>query len=536
MCGILGFFSKKYNAKTFKKSLEMLSHRGPYGEGFVNIANGSLGMVRLPMSSNLPEPIPLKIGHYIASFNGEVYKQGNHICNEVMSLINGINDYQLPDGMYAIAFWNEINKELVLYRDRFGIKPLYYAYNKEYEFLAFSSEIEPLMNILKNIYFNKINYAAIAQIISTGVTLDYSTLIKDIKILPPNTKLTFQYDGIRFIFKEKMIIKNTKHTTILSLEAMINESLDLCNQSFREKALLISSGIDSNILSSYLDSEFKRFNLCMPETIDSPIATDCPIQKVNFEENMFMETFRKAVKAFGSASRMTSLLMYQKLAEAIKKSGYHCVLVGEGADESFWGYPRHIKLWDSKGNISPINFAKMWFGNYEKNSTLLSHEKQYDLNNKVLALAKNSLKDGFVSAIEKFDLDYSLEPLLRRTDHILMRETIEARTPFLHNNIPFSTLAEYRIQNGLGKYDLHQLACKRTNNIFNNKKRHFRAPLIFWENAKKDLYIKINKGIPFLQHVGLENITSDEIKKLDVMQLFNLTSLVIWNEEYGKYI
>lgn len=64
---------------------------------------------------------------------------------------------------------------------------------------------------------------------------------------------------------------------------------------------------------------------------------------------------------------MTSLLLNQRLAEAVSKAGYHCVLVGKGADESFWGYPRHIPLLDSKSNLSPNDFAHKWFGDYEKN-------------------------------------------------------------------------------------------------------------------------------------------------------------------------
>lgn len=536
MCGILGFFAKKYDAITFQKSLNMLNHRGPYGQGFVNIANGSLGMVRLPMSSNTPEPVPLKIGKYIASFNGEVYTTGYQINDEAMSLINGINHNTVPDGMYAIAFWNELSKELVLYRDRFGIKPLYYTYNKECEFLAFSSEIEPLMNILKQIYFNKINYEAITQIISTGVSLDYSTLIKEINILPPNTKLVFQYDGIKFTLKENSKLKYKKNPTAVDLEGMILKSLNLCNASFREKALLISGGVDSNLISSYLNSNFKRFNLSVSETNDYPITTEYPINRVNFDENMFMETFRNAVRSFASPSRMTSLLLYQRLAEAVSKAGYHCVLVGEGADESFWGYPRHVQLLDSKSNLSPNDFAHKWFGDYEKNSDLFSDKTQKELNHKVFTLAQKTLSEGFTSAIEKFDLDYSLEPLLRRTDHILMRKTIEARTPFLHNDIPFSTLAELRVKDGISKYDLYQLVCKRANKHFHNKKIHFRIPLDHWKNAQREQRFKINQAIPFLKDLGLEKITSEKVEKLDTNQLFTLTSLVIWSEEYARYI
>lgn len=65
---------------------------------------------------------------------------------------------------------------------------------------------------------------------------------------------------------------------------MILKSLNLCNASFREKALLFSGGVDSDLISSYLNSNFKRFNLSVSETNDYPITTEYPINKVNFDE------------------------------------------------------------------------------------------------------------------------------------------------------------------------------------------------------------------------------------------------------------
>ncbi|WP_448672242.1 asparagine synthase-related protein, partial [Escherichia coli] len=78
----------------------------------------------------------------------------------------------------------------------------------------------------------------------------------------------------------------------------------------------------------------------------------------------FMPLLRRAVGNFGGATRMSSLLMYQRLADGIGEQGYHCVLLGEGADELFWGYPRHLELWRRRDAPEPRRFAAAWFGEY----------------------------------------------------------------------------------------------------------------------------------------------------------------------------
>ncbi len=532
MCGILGFFSPKYDVKRFQQALKLLNHRGPYGQGFVCFANGALGMARLPMSGNLPVAVPPQVSGYTAAFNGEVYSPGHQLKDEVSSLISGLQRSKVPDGMYAISYWDEINKELVLYRDQFGIKPLYYVYHPEQALLAFASELEPLLKLLDNV---RIDLETVAQIVATGVSLDFSTLFEGIKILNPGTKLTFSYTDRGFRLRRKETIKNLLVSESTRTEDLIGQSIDACKDTFRQTALLVSGGVDSNLISSYLDPGFERFNLSIEGCNDCPVS-DSTVRKICFGESEFMVTLRKAVCNFGSASRMTSLLMYQKLSDGVADAGYHSVIVGEGADEMFWGYSRHIELWNSRHNISATKFAGFWFGDYENNSSCLSNMRRAVLCDQVADLASDALNEGFNTAVERFDLNYSLEPLLRRSDHLLMSRTIEARTPFLHGGLPYSLPTDRRVWNGVGKAKLYEILSKRTPAWRPREKQHFRAPIEEWTTALKEMRCELKRSLSFLQNSGLEGLNNTMIDELQAPQLFTLTTLSIWGQEYGKYL
>ncbi|WP_031757480.1 asparagine synthase-related protein, partial [Pseudomonas aeruginosa] len=76
--------------------------------------------------------------------------------------------------------------------------------------------------------------------------------------------------------------------------------------------------------------------------------------------------------------------------------------------------------------------AAAWFGEYRRKAALLAEPAGRRVAERIEELAHEALGQGLEAAIGQFDLHYSLEPLLRRADHLLMSRTIEARTPYLH--------------------------------------------------------------------------------------------------------
>ncbi|MBH9360908.1 asparagine synthetase B, partial [Pseudomonas aeruginosa] len=272
---------------------------------------------------------------------------------------------------------------------------------------------------------------AIAQVVAAGVPLEGQTLFQQVRLLLPGEVLRFDLSQERPRLCQRQRLATAPASEVDSLDEQLGETLERCRQTFRPCALLVSGGVDSNLLGSYLDPQLQRFHLCL-EGDEESLLPHPRLQRFELRQEAFMPLLRRAVGNFGGATRMSSLLMYQRLADGIGEQGYHCVLLGEGADELFWGYPRHLELWRRRDAPEPRRFAAAWFGEYRRKAALLAEPAGRRVAERIEELAHEALGQGLEAAIGQFDLHYSLEPLLRRADHLLMSRTIEARTPYLH--------------------------------------------------------------------------------------------------------
>ncbi|MDF5919548.1 asparagine synthetase B [Pseudomonas aeruginosa] len=425
MCGILGYVGTGFSVSRFAGALRLLAHRGPFGEGIAALPNGAIGMTRLPMSGAAAVPLPPQEGLRRVAYNGEVYQAGCEIHGEIRLLLDGLQRGVLPDGMYALASWDPQTRQLTLLRDEFGIKPLYYSYQPERGLLAFASEPRALLHLLGGA---RADAEAIAQVVAAGVPLEGQTLFQQVRLLLPGEVLRFDLSQERPRLCQRQRLATAPASEADSLDEQLGETLERCRQTFRPCALLVSGGVDSNLLGSYLDPQLQRFHLCL-EGDEESLLPHPRLQRFELRQEAFMPLLRRAVGNFGGATRMSSLLMYQRLADGIGEQGYHCVLLGEGADELFWGYPRHLELWRRRDAPEPRRFAAAWFGEYRRKAALLAEPAGRRVAERIEELAHEALGQGLEAAIGQFDLHYSLEPLLRRADHLLMSRTIEARTP-----------------------------------------------------------------------------------------------------------
>ncbi|MEN1896473.1 asparagine synthetase B [Pseudomonas aeruginosa] len=425
MCGILGYAGTGFSVSRFAGALRLLAHRGPFGEGIAALPNGAIGMTRLPMSGAAAVPLPPQEGQRRVAYNGEVYQAGCEIHGEIRLLLDGLQRGVLPDGMYALASWDPQTRQLTLLRDEFGIKPLYYSYQPERGLLAFASEPRALLHLLGGA---RADAEAIAQVVAAGVPLEGQTLFQQVRLLLPGEVLRFDLSQERPRLCQRQRLATAPASEVDSLDEQLGETLERCRQTFRPCALLVSGGVDSNLLGSYLDPQLQRFHLCL-EGDEESLLPHPRLQRFELRQEAFMPLLRRAVGNFGGATRMSSLLMYQRLADGIGEQGYHCVLLGEGADELFWGYPRHLELWRRRDAPEPRRFAAAWFGEYRRKAALLAEPAGRRVAERIEELAHEALGQGLEAAIGQFDLHYSLEPLLRRADHLLMSRTIEARTP-----------------------------------------------------------------------------------------------------------
>src|SRR5437867_7914677 len=150
MCGIAGIVNLKGDTvplDVLKRMTDVIAHRGPDGEGHWASGCAGLGHRRLAIIDLSPagkQPMTNETGDVLITFNGEIYnfpelrKQlealGHrfHSRTDTEVIVHGYEQWGAEcvmhlNGMFAFAIWDVRRQELFLARDRFGVKPLYYA-------------------------------------------------------------------------------------------------------------------------------------------------------------------------------------------------------------------------------------------------------------------------------------------------------------------------------------------------------------------------------------------------------------------------
>lgn len=202
MCGIAGFYSltNQFSETDLHSMTNVMSHRGPDAAGFFErrktcgVGHRRLSIIDLSTAAN--QPMFSQSERYVMVFNGEVYnfkeiaKQLNISprTNSDTEIIleafeqRGTEFVHLLNGMFAIAIYDKQKEKLFLFRDRLGVKPLYYFYAENN--FAFGSEIKSLLAIdfvAQNIPLNK---RVVSTFLYAGYIPERETIYQSIYKLP----------------------------------------------------------------------------------------------------------------------------------------------------------------------------------------------------------------------------------------------------------------------------------------------------------------------------------------------------------------
>ena len=168
MCGIAGILhydGQPVARENLVKMTDAIAHRGPDGYGHWQEGPIGFGHRRLSIldpSQSGKQPMSTNDGRYVISYNGEVYnyidlrraleKKGYNFKSETDTevVLNSLAEWgtsSIPkfNGMFAFAVWDRKEKSLILARDRYGIKPLYYCINNDK--LLFGSEQKAILSL-----------------------------------------------------------------------------------------------------------------------------------------------------------------------------------------------------------------------------------------------------------------------------------------------------------------------------------------------------------------------------------------------------
>lgn len=401
MCGICGIKSLNSNSVDIKKSqffgmLNSLNHRGPDFKGHYIKENLYLGSTRLKIldledRSNMP----MQFDNYIIIFNGEIYnhkelRESLKVSGEVFQTTSDtevilrlfknykLKSFKMLDGMFAICIYDIKNKKIILARDVFGIKPLYYSFfNKSF---VFSSEIKSIANNFNN-NFEK-NYFAIYSYLSKGSIIEPLTQFNNIFSLLPGNVMIID-DNLKYEIKEFetvcSIIKESENSSIsyskdeFFLE--VNKQIFRHTQSDVPISLMLSSGIDSVYLNEVLKDSVTPFtlsyNFCKNSSSDEIIR----IKKYFSLRNYFSKYFEDSdiLNIRNNFSKLSDTLsidgiQFLLISEFIKKNNFKVAIAGFGADEIFNSYPsyNYIKFFNIIKNITPSILGRLFnFNNYK---------------------------------------------------------------------------------------------------------------------------------------------------------------------------
>ncbi len=376
MCGICGVIERpgeKLDDSLLREMNDLLRHRGPDGEGRyiednVGIANRRLAIIDVKGGQ---QPIESPDGRYRIVYNGEVYNYkelreelekegGSWFTNSDTEVVLrawqvwGAEAFARFNGMFAVAIWDRRERELILARDRFGIKPLYVV-NGNGRF-AFASEIKALEPLTW--WDRELDPFAVDEYFSYLCIPEPRTIYKNVRSLPPAHWARVK-DGAITRFRYWDAKYKPRQMSLADAAAGLGEALKhsvkLSLRSDVPVGAFLSGGLDSGGVVSYAaessDQAFDTFTVgfsndpSYDETPDAEMVankygTRHHVLQMTGSSGEVPELARKAIATVDQPYADFSLLAQLQVAE-FAATKVKTVLSGDGGDEVLGGYPTY---------------------------------------------------------------------------------------------------------------------------------------------------------------------------------------------------
>lgn len=594
MCGFCGFTGKVENKEqVIENMMEKIIYRGPDSKGTHVDDYIALGFRRLSIIdlADGTQPIYNEDETKVIVFNGEVYnyreiredlvKKG-HIFRtktDTEVILHGYEEYG-PEvlnkfrGMFAIAIWDLVSKELFIARDFFGIKPMYYT--QVGNDLVFGSEIKCILthpNVKK-----ELNIHALQNYLSFQYGVPNDTFFENIYCLQPGHYLKFK-DGklkiTRYWKPEFKIDDAWEYDKLVEeIDKTFKNSVEAHKISDVEVGCFLSSGVDS----SYVATQFKGqksftvgFNYNKYNEIDyakelaEEIGQDHYFKKITDDEfwNIVPTVQYYMDQPHADPSCVALYYVCNIASEHVK-----VVLSGEGADELFGGYRiyhepyslRYSKLlprfmWKGIAgvlNAIPMNFPGKSYANrasktleerFIGNANLFSDKEKMKILKNTDGMKKTSeITKPFyddtkgmddVTRMQYIDINlWMIGDILLKADRMSMANSLELRVPFLDKevwNLARTIPSKFKVtKDGRTKVAMREAALKNMpEKVAQRKKLGFPVPTREW--LKQEKYYNIVRKEFESDTAKKYFVTEELIKLLD--EHFNLkkdNSRKIW--------
>jgi asparagine synthase (glutamine-hydrolysing) len=373
MCGIAGnvsFADRRLDPEVIGRMTRALAHRGPDGEGIERPDHAHFGHRRLAirdLSDAGRQPAFDPTGHVMVTFNGEIYndaqlreeisKQTGYVfrtrCDtEVLPVgwkLWGIGLFERLEGMFAIALWDAEQQELVLARDRVGIKPLYFA--KRESSVLFASEVKGIL--ASRLVPDVVDPAAMHAYLASGYPDPETSLVRGVRQVAPGSCLTLSRTGERqhrYWAPRRQATITDPNKARDSVHAALAASCASLLLSDVPVGLMLSSGIDSAVIAMLLSGRsIPAFTARFTDaTFDEGSGAEriaaaagspwFPIPAIG--DARIEDDFRAVANAVDGELADSSTLAHYSLCRALRRK-VTVAMAGDGADEFFAGYPTY---------------------------------------------------------------------------------------------------------------------------------------------------------------------------------------------------
>lgn len=563
MCGIFGFLAKtpisiQAAREMLQIGLDRIRHRGPDGcgkwispEGLVGLGHVRLAIIDVESGA---QPMSSDDGRYTIIFNGEIYNYIElkaELCGDFRTQSDtevvlrayqrwGVSCLTHLRGMFAIAIWDEREQKLFLARDRFGIKPLYWAQTNTG--LYFASELKALLPFLDN---RIVNRKALSDYFAFQFCLGEKTLLNGVTQLPAahyaviapceNPRLV-RYWEVHY----NIDYDHTGHWFSERLRELLEDSVHMHLRADVEVGSYVSGGLDSSLLAALAnndrpESRFKVFNGRFAEGSDfdeSSYAEALAVEKnmqlhvADITEQDFVDHIEKVIwhldQPVAGPGAFPQYMVSKLAGEHVK-----VVIGGQGGDEIFGGYARYLAAYFEqciKGAIEGTLHSGNYLVTYESiipNLETLRHykpmlrefwadglfgerdDRYWRLANrantfggilnpeamhqretmaefKTIFWGENVGKESYFDLMTHFDFKTLLPALLHVEDRVSMAHGVEARVPFLdHPLVEFAATipADIKFKNGELKRLLKTVFSDRLPRAITNRKDKMGFPV-----------------------------------------------------------
>lgn len=487
ICGVLNFNGQEVSPFLLKKMTDSIAHRGPDGEGWYRNKGLGFGHRRLAIVDLSPlghQPMVTQDGRYALTYNGEIYNflelradlqaRGHSFRSQTDSEVVlhawaewGSDCVNKFNGMFAFAIWDSVEQNLFLVRDRYGIKPLYYAHVNNS--VIFGSEQRAIRE--HHSVVDTLDKRALLEYFTFQNIFTDRTFVEDVKILPAGTILSLNAKTKKLVkhqywdyhFREpKGKVDQREYKE--ELDRLLRQAVSRQLLSDVEIGSYLSGGMDSGTLTALAATELpyiKTFTC----GFDLSSATGIELgydERVKAEamSALFKTEHYEIVLKSGDMERCLDTVVRAIEEPRVGQSypNYYVarlaskfvkvVLSGAGGDELFGGYPWRYYIGSDSKNFE--EYIDSYYGYWHRlvNNTQL---KQLfapiwgevddvwtrDIFRDVFSNHANELKtpQDYVNHSLYFEAKTFLHGLFVVEDKLSMANSLETRVPFMDNDL-----------------------------------------------------------------------------------------------------